>query len=110
MGKGKMMVCVGLLAMLFFGLAAPASAQNQWFYCTVSLAGPGGEESTFIRLSDTEASPAFTDKWFELPVSRAKEMLAVALTAMANEIQVAAYVNPAAGETPVIVNLYLYRP
>ena len=43
-------------------------------------------------------------------MSRAKEMLAVALTAMANEIQVAVYANPAAGETPVIVNFYLYRP
>ena len=72
MGMGKIMVSAGLLAALLFGPAAPAAAQNQWFYCTVNLAGPGGEQNTFLRLSDTDAPPAFTDKWFTFPAGRAK--------------------------------------
>jgi len=59
----------------------------EWITCSVSMAGPSGED-TYICLSDTAPSPAFTSKWFIAPADRAKEMTAIALTAMTNNMKV----------------------
>ena len=67
--------------------AGESSAAPQWYTCTVLQAGPGGAV-TLVKLKDTASSPAFASKWFLAPADRAKEILAVALTAMSNGMTV----------------------
>lgn len=82
--KSVVMVLVvfGLLTML----ASTSFAAE--FFCTVGSAGPLNATNTIVKLTDTAATPAFTDRYFNLRADRAKEMLAVALTAMANNKKV----------------------
>lgn len=68
-------------------LTMNASAESEWITCSVNMAGPSGEY-TYILLSDTAFSPAFTKKWFIAPSDRANEMIAIALTAMSNNMKV----------------------
>jgi len=83
-----------------------ASAETAWYTCSVDLAGPGKTE-TFIALTDQAKEPAFVGKWFLLPVDRAQEMLAVALTAINSDKKVVAVVDPDSVAYPEISDLYL---
>jgi len=91
-----------VLSMVFlFALNASAA----WYTCTVNLAGPG-YTNTYINLTDTSASPAFTRRWFIADSARSKEMLAVALTAISNSMVVKVIIGSSA-QYSTIVALYL---
>ena len=91
-----------VLSMVFlFALNASAG----WYTCTVNLAGPGFT-NTYINLTDTSASPAFTNRWFTAESTQSKEMLATALTAISNSMSVWTYINSSA-EYATIISLYL---
>ena len=109
MGKIKTAFLFWLFIVVCFS-SATVNAQERWFTCTVGMAGPGEDPQTFFRLSDVSASPAFTDKWFKAPASRAKEMLAVALAAMASEGTVTVLVDLDSDPIPVIAYFYLGQP
>lgn len=82
-------------------------AAQQWFTCRVQLAGPGGA-ATLVKLTDTSSTPAFTSKWFLAPADRAKEILAVALTAMSNGMTVRVSIDLSVpDEYPPIYAFYL---
>jgi len=102
-----------LLAMLWGGIMVcgfsppVARAEIGWYNCRVNLSGPGADQ-TFINLTDLASPPAFADKWFLLPPARAREMLAVALTAINAGRCVLVQVDPASGRPePVLLGLYL---
>lgn len=87
--KIKKFALASLIAvLLIMALASVALAGT--YVCIVTATGPGGATATFVRLTDTAATPAFTNRWFKFRSDRAKEMLAVALTAMANNKKVRA--------------------
>lgn len=92
---------IGLLAMVvivagaFF--ATDSSAAAAWYTCTVDAVGPGWQ-STYIQL--TSAS-AFTRKWFTVSLENGREVLAVALTAMTNGMQVLVYADASLNNPPV---------
>ncbi|OIP90873.1 MAG: hypothetical protein AUK24_03740 [Syntrophaceae bacterium CG2_30_49_12] len=102
---------IGLMVVIVFSmvclLTIGASAQQRWFICSVNYAGPGGP-STYIMLTDADSPPAFTGKWFLAPDDRAKEMLAVALTAMTNGMKVAIFAD-AEGTYPYLYSFYLLQ-
>ncbi len=75
----------------------------EWITCSVNIAGPSGED-TYICLSDTASSPAFTKKWFIAPKDRAKEMTAIAIAAMTNNMKVIIR----ADKTPYLDAFYLF--
>jgi len=82
-----MVVVLSMLAV--FAVAARAG----WYTCTVKMAGAGWGTHCYIKLSDTAATPDFENKWFVALDSQKKEMLAVALTAMTNGLNVLVYVD-----------------
>ena len=93
-----------LLALVLMESTAFAAAG--WFDCSVNLVGPGRNE-TFINLTDLADEPAFGTKWFLFPVDRAREMLAVALSAINSDKKVVVVVDPDDGDYPVISDIYL---
>ena len=98
---------LGAVLLLVVVLAGTMSfAASAWFDCSVDLAGPGKDE-TFIALTDLAEEPAFVSKWFRLPVERAREMLAVALTAINGNKNVVVVVDPDSGSYPVVSEIYL---
>ena len=76
------------------------------YICTVEEVGQGSPR-VYIRLTDTAATPAFTDRWFVLPTDRANEMLAVALTAISSGMNV--HVWCSGTQYSEIWNLYLMK-
>ncbi len=96
------------LVLLLAGVVSAGSARADvgWFDCAVNMTGPG-ETSTFVNLTDLAAEPAFTSKWFLLPPARAREMLAVLLTAINGNKKVVVVVDPESSPYPVIRELYL---
>jgi hypothetical protein len=87
--------------------ADESSAAQQFYTCRVLLAGPGGAV-TLVKLTDTASTPAFTGKWFLAPADRAKEILAVALTAMTNGMTVRVSIDLSVpDEYPPIYAFYL---
>ena len=92
---------IGLLAMVvivagaFF--ATDSSAAPAWYTCTVDAVGPGWQ-SLYVQL--TSAS-AFSGNWYNLPTENGREILAVALTAMTNGMQVLIYADAALNNPPI---------
>lgn len=99
---------VALVSLVTFGLLVVMStaALALTFDCIVTAVGPGGATGTYIKLTDTAATPAFTDRWFILRSDRGKEMLAVGLTAMANNKKVRAIMG-SSSQWATINELYL---
>lgn len=95
---------LGVALLLVMG--ATAFAESAWFTCSVDLAGPGKVE-TFVALTDQAAEPAFVSKWFLLPPDRAREMLAVALTAINSGKKVVVVVDPESATYPEVSDIYL---
>jgi hypothetical protein len=58
-------------------------ASAAWYKCTIKRVG-ANSSGYIVYLVDTKAAPAFTNRWFVLNPSIGKELLAVALTAYAN--------------------------
>ncbi len=111
--EGKKKISATWLLALLFGLAlyglcpAPARAAADWFTCRVNLSGPGGEQ-VLINLTDLAEKPAFVDKWFLVPDSQAREMLAVALTAINANRRVLVQVDLETGQPePLLLGFYL---
>ncbi len=94
------LIVVGMLTVM----ATAALALT--YDCIVTAVGPGGATGFYIKLTDSAATPAFTDRWFILRSDRGKEMLAVGLTAMANNKKVRAIMGSNA-QWATINELYL---
>jgi len=79
---------IGLMVIIFAVIGFLAF--NVWageFICSVAEVGQGNP-SKYVRLTDTDGTPAFVDCWFKLPADRGNEMLAVALTALTSGLNV----------------------
>jgi hypothetical protein len=73
------LVAVFVLASLLMVNAASAA----WYKCTIKRVG-ADSSGYIVYLADTKSAPSFTNRWFVLNPSIGKELLAVALTAYAN--------------------------
>jgi hypothetical protein len=85
-------------------LSTDANAAQQWYTCRVEMAGPGWG-AIYIQLSDNSA--AFTKKWFSVPANSAKEMLAVALTAVNGGMPVLINTDLSVSGYPPLYAIYL---
>ena len=100
---------VALCFVMFSGLRAEAA--NAWYMCTVAFTGPTGTApQTVAWLTDNGGS--FTKQSFVFRSGREKEMLAVALTALVNNLTVKVYCDPALTNLldRIIQNMYLETP
>ena len=84
--KGTSLVTIVLMAVILM-FASSADAESTWYACSVDLTGVTGS-SVFVQLSDTALTPAFTQKLFGCPVETSKEILAIALSAITNNLNV----------------------
>lgn len=96
----------GVAVCLLLLLPAAAGAA-EWYLCKVKQAGPLARSAVRLQLSDTAATPAFTDGLFNALAVRRKEMLAVALTAMSTDYLVSAQIDLS---TSTILGLYVVAP
>lgn len=85
-----------------------ANAGYDRYDCTVVNAGPAGQ-ATWIVLTDTASPPAFVDMGFKCPEARSKEMLAVAIAAISNNLTVQAIVDPDAEDGKIYGLFLLYE-
>ena len=97
---------LGVVLLAVILIETTAFADSGWFTCSVDLSGPGKTE-TFIALTDQAEEPAFVGKWFLFPAERAREMLAVALSAINSDRKVVVVVDPDSGTYPVVSDIYL---
>lgn len=70
-----------IMAVCMIATLGMATAQAGWYFVNVKGVGGTGANNTYICLSDTAATPAFTNQWFTLSAAMANKHLAVALTA-----------------------------
>lgn len=98
--KIGLMVIVTMLATAL--LVSDSSAAVTWHTCTVDLVGPEGG-NVYIQLT----SSAFTKRWFIVPATSQKEVLAVALTALANGMTVKISTDLSLSGNPPILAIYL---
>jgi hypothetical protein len=105
---------IALTALITFSVltlfAFNSYAASGWYICTVNEAGPAGTKFTNIRLTDTADTPAFTNLLFRAELTRAKEQLAVALTAMASNLKVKVYTDPALSVSERILMMMYISP
>ena len=97
--KMTLMVVVVLSIMVLLATNA-ISATFNFYSCEVISVGPAGS-TYYIKITDTAATPAFTNHWYVIPDAFKKEYLAIALTAMAGNMVVRIKVNPQAQYTDV---------
>ena len=108
--KAKKLVLVVLWVGALVAFLTVTSYAAALYTCTVKNAGPAMLPTyhmviTLTYVSGTPA-PTPTTQTFYAPVGHEKEFLAVALTAMANNKKVSAYVDFATAKSTVF-NLYL---
>lgn len=73
-------ISILMVVFVVMSLLLANTAFAAWFTCTIDKVGAQG----VIFVTDTAATPAFTNRWFKSDPTKAKEMLAVALTAYSN--------------------------
>ena len=100
--KTSLIATMVLVAVCFLTISAWAGE----YVCSVEEVGQGNPRA-YVRLTDTAPTPDFTNMWFKLPVDRANEMLAVALTAISMNMNV--HVWCSGTEYSEIWNMYLTK-
>lgn len=73
----------------------------EWYNCDVIRAGPGGDNTIYIALTDKAVPSAFTETWFLALPAQQKEMLATALTAIMTGLSVRASLDATAENTQI---------
>lgn len=99
-----------ILSLFFvFMLALPLNVlATDWYTCDVERTG-AGSNNMFVKLSDTDDPPEFTDKWFILLEDTKNQMLATILTAMSTNRTIQIGVDDASVSYPIIQALYIYK-
>jgi hypothetical protein len=101
----RLIAMIVMLAGAYF--VTDANAAVAWYTAQVNMAGPNSGGGTYINLTDTAPSPAFAGRWFTAPASIDREMLATALTAIANGMKVFVATDVSLGGYPPIIAIYI---
>ena len=94
-------VIVGLMAFV----SANASADADWYNCSVNYSGVAGA-TTYVNFTDLADPSAFTNQWYTVDPDYARTLLAVILTAISTGQNVLVHVDPAQPYSTVSV-IYL---
>jgi hypothetical protein len=105
-----MLMILVAMAMLTPGAAAAAAVAGDWYdACQVDQVGPGPSKDTHLFLTHTAPSPAWDgSKDFLVDAKRAKEIQAVALTAVVNVKKVRVFTDLSQA-TPVVTGIQLKK-
>ncbi len=96
-----------LAGLLMLPSLRAAHAVQGWFTAEVSAAGIVTNGTLFIRLTDVGTASVFTDRFFIGDPAVAKSQLAIALTAMTNDMRVLISTDPDFPGNPVIFVIFL---
>ena len=104
----KLTLLIFMAIMLAFSLNAHmAEAQTDWYACKVDMTGSSTTGQTLVKLTDSDTPSSFTKKWFIFKDESKKEMLAIALTSIATNMDVLVYTNTDLGWYPTILSFFL---
>ena len=94
--KRKNLILLALIALsMVLFLSVKANAETRWFVCTVDMAGLNQSGAyACICLTDTASPPTFEKECFRCSADSSSEMLAIALTAMTNNMKVSINADP----------------
>ncbi len=107
--KSRTVFLTGLALMsAVFIFATSAFAGS--FTCKVNQAGPYQAKEVRIVLTDTATSPVFQNKTFTAMAGSENQMLATALTAISNGLNVRVKTNPSQSGIPVIQSMSVVVP
>ena len=105
--KSKKLILMVLLTVgVVFFLTSNVGAAMDWYFADVIRVGANTVPSVAIQITDTAATPVFTETWCTLDASNAKTMLATVLTAMGLGKTILVNMD-AALPTPNIIALYI---
>lgn len=94
MGRLYRLAVVILFPLTLLLSGSEAQAGQQWYVCSIVKVGQsGGKDYLQLTHVPTLGSPAFTARFFRLPAEKAKEMLAVALSAVTSGFKVEVYLD-----------------
>jgi hypothetical protein len=79
----------------------------EWYTCEVTMTGPGDDGTIFVRLRPT--GNEFPEAWFIANPAYKRDMLAVALSSLSLQSQVAAWLSTTT-QYSQIDRLYVHRP
>ena len=91
MGKGKVALMILVVSAIVAFFVLPASAADAWYTCDVIQAGTGGASYVLILLQDSNKT---FKKWFRAREGQENRMLATALSALSNNMQVLVLTDP----------------
>ena len=87
----KKKLAIVVLALIMAGVMAgncfAVPVSGNWYVCTVKAVGQSGT-ITQVQLTDNTAPATFTNRWFLLNATIAKQLLATGLTASAASLRV----------------------
>ena len=84
-----------------------ATAAPGWFTSEVKGVGFTSSGVAYVRLTHISGTPVFTNIWFKVvDASVQRELLAIALTAVSNDQDVLARLDPA---TDTVIHLFLLK-
>ena len=107
MKKARMIFISIFVVLCMVSFLDSAYAGKQKYICYVDQVGCQGK-NTRIMLSDEGGQ--FTQKWFKCDPDRAKEMLAIILTALYGNMQVEIKMDPDKSGVQEITHLYIVAP
>jgi hypothetical protein len=105
----KMVLIVALICLVTLGVNHNLQAAGAWTLCTVTGTGVG-PPTTYAYLKFTNAQQQVVTATATLDPNRSKELLAIALTAMASTQNVKAFFDPAlvTVQNPYITVTWMY--
>jgi len=94
MARLTYLISVMLFSLILSFIAPAAHAGQQWYVCSIVKVGQsGGRDYVQLTHVPNEGAAAFTARYFKLPAEKAREMLAVALSAVTGGFKVEVYVD-----------------
>ncbi len=90
--KKKVLVVMVLCVMGLTALSIGNADAAPWYTCTITRVGVTGT-SYYAMLSDTNSTPAFSNRFFVLDPTMGKELLATVLTAFSSGSKLWCYIG-----------------
>ncbi|GEM_PF-5198060 len=112
MSKKNIILGIITTAILMCIFVLPSYGAKAWYYCTIDQLAPLTDGTIKVYLTDTAATPAFTNKTFLITAdAQTNKKLAICLSAITGDMTV--YVNvdpvPAALTDRTMTTIYLMK-
>ena len=101
--KATMIIFVGIFAIVSL-FPGSAYAEKAWYTCRIARAGIAADGNVRVCLTDNKAK--FKKMWCRAVDSQKREVLAIALAALANNFFILVYMDKSEKPEPIIYGIY----